>query len=577
MGSHICSCGQSFLTTHSLDLHFDKCDSWRPGGIPDGDGFQTCKNCRVRKPTDDFPRHSSKKSGYGSRCRACIQTRREDWYSKNQESVLQKAKIRYRENRETLSRESNDRYWNNRDRILSQKKIYSRSVSEVRKKYMKEYNSIHRKDNLRGQKKSRSATIGAVLDFLGPFCADCGSDEKEFLTVDHVHSDGNRERYLGSLGWKRKILSGEFPADRYRVLCHDCNIGKYISDPIHQRKEKPLTGSSKFCPTCSMDLDESLFHSNGLRGQYYECKYCESFRRAVLRQRAISHLGGFCVCCKQSEPHKLSFDHLYSDGSERRKASLDTPGESFYREILTGARSDIQLLCRNCNFSKHQGAGVCVHKRSAPGPVRRDFSSIRVPQNLIDFDPKAVEFRVLTPAESKLFFDSYHYIGFGRSSVQVIGAYLGPELIAAAKFSHVVRKEVATKLGFSHDSILELDRFCIHPERHRKNFGSYCMSHFLQILKSHFRLAGVVSFADPAVGHDGTLYRASNWKPVGLSTSSYYYVDESGKTINKKTLFDTARRHGMKEREYADKLRLSRVRTPPKMKFWYPFEKVRGL
>ncbi len=63
------------------------------------------------------------------------------------------------------------------------------------------------------------------------------------------------------------------------------------------------------------------------------------------------------------------------------------------------------------------------------------------------------------------------------------------------------------------------------------------------------------------------IYKASNWKLCGMTTSSYYYVDSNGKEVHKKTLFNQAKRAGLKEREFAESSGLTRVYTPPKIKY----------
>ena len=46
----------------------------------------------------------------------------------------------------------------------------------------------------------------------------------------------------------------------------------------------------------------------------------------------------------------------------------------------------------------------------------------------------------------------------------------------------------------------------------------------------------LVSFADPRFGHVGTIYQASNWVKVGMTSRSYYYEDADKREINKKKI-----------------------------------------
>jgi hypothetical protein len=82
-------------------------------------------------------------------------------------------------------------------------------------------------------------------------------------------------------------------------------------------------------------------------------------------------------------------------------------------------------------------------------------------------------------------------------------------------------------------------------------------------------LKKLVSFADPRFGHFGTIYKASNWTLVGETSPSYYYFDSIGQEINKKTLYERAKRLCMSERQYADTFKYRKIKTPPKIKFVY--------
>ena len=167
---------------------------------------------------------------------------------------------------------------------------------------------------------------------LGGECSNCGEKEYEFLTVDHVNGDGNIERArLHSDQIKRLILSGVADRNRYRVLCRNCNDSDgminrtYSSDTVRNRNRRT--------------------------------------RRVELKHGIIVLLGGRCTCCLESDPDKLNVDHIMNDGFVRE--GLPRGSADLYAKILNGeANSSLfQLLCWNCNFSKHLGGGLCIHQR----------------------------------------------------------------------------------------------------------------------------------------------------------------------------------------------------------------------
>ena len=86
-----------------------------------------------------------------------------------------------------------------------------------------------------------------VLKAYGNKCECCGEDEPLFLAIDHINGGGRQER----LSMKREssksfyiYLRQENYPDKYRILCHNCNVGRHINGGIcpHQAKE---TNSAK--------------------------------------------------------------------------------------------------------------------------------------------------------------------------------------------------------------------------------------------------------------------------------------------------------------------------------------------
>ncbi len=86
-----------------------------------------------------------------------------------------------------------------------------------------------------------------------------------------------------------------------------------------------------------------------------------------LRMEVIKADGGKCACCGDSHLEFLCVDHIYEDGAEHRKKlfgkSAGGAGTKFYRWLkVNGFPSGFQLLCWNCNSSKHIYGG-CPHQQ----------------------------------------------------------------------------------------------------------------------------------------------------------------------------------------------------------------------
>ncbi len=60
-----------------------------------------------------------------------------------------------------------------------------------------------------------------------PSCNCCGENTLEFLCLDHINNDGNRQRMIHGIGTRMYlwIIKNEYPTD-FQVLCHNCNMAK---------------------------------------------------------------------------------------------------------------------------------------------------------------------------------------------------------------------------------------------------------------------------------------------------------------------------------------------------------------
>ncbi len=87
-------------------------------------------------------------------------------------------------------------------------------------------------------------------------------------------------------------------------------------------------------------------------------------RRRLIRDAVYDYYGGKCVCCGEHRKSFLSIDHEKNDGASHkvgRKRRLS--GHTFHRWLLSNnLPSGYQVLCMNCNFSKHFNWGTCEHK-----------------------------------------------------------------------------------------------------------------------------------------------------------------------------------------------------------------------
>lgn len=105
-----------------------------------------------------------------------------------------------------------------------QKAIYAR----YHLRHRDERNKECRKRN---KKLSQKKRLQVLIHYGGspPKCVCCGENYIEFLTIDHIHGNGNKQRKLVTgITFYTWLIKNNFP-EGYRVLCYNCNcsLGHY--------------------------------------------------------------------------------------------------------------------------------------------------------------------------------------------------------------------------------------------------------------------------------------------------------------------------------------------------------------
>lgn len=217
-------------------------------------------------------------------------------------------------------------------------------------------------------------------------CTQCGSVKS--LEEFPVYGHGRRRHLCKDCfnAYHKRWREGDVrpPADPSRRTCKVCGQTK----PVDQFKKvyaKNSRGANYFGRTCA-DC-ERIRHAEQMRKYRHQDidayrTYRKDYReknivvaRAQrresgqrLRDEVYAAYGGYrCVCCGETEPSMLTLDHINEDGAEHRRMlsggkSSRVPVDIYRRLRDAGFPPDIQVLCYNCNISKHRNGGVCAHK-----------------------------------------------------------------------------------------------------------------------------------------------------------------------------------------------------------------------
>ena len=140
-----------------------------------------------------------------------------------------------------------------------------------------------------------------------------------------------------------------------------------------------------------------------------------------------------------------------------------------------------------------------------------------------DFQIEQINYKTVKP-----FIEKWHY----SSSVRGLhiehcfnltspdGSFGLPRMIGAMIYGKPAMPDVSKKYCEENpDIVLELNRLCCIDDT-PKNTESYFIGKTLRWLKEHTKYRVIISFADTAQGHEGTIYKATNFNYKGMTSGA---------------------------------------------------------
>jgi len=181
----------------------------------------------------------------------------------------------------------------------------------------------------------------------------------------------------------------------------------------------------------------------------------------------------------------------------------------------------------------------------------------------IAFDFDEVESKECNYKDAVSFLSKFHYLHTVPRGSKYIGAYLENDLVALFVVSRPIRQNIAQTLSLNNNEVLEISRFCIHPCYQKKNFASWFIKKAIKLIRAR----ALIAYADSTCGHNGTIYRASNFKLDRIVRPDYWYIDKNGYVMHKKTLYNRAVKMGKKEAVYAFEHGFRKIKGKEKYRF----------
>lgn len=190
-------------------------------------------------------------------------------------------------------------------------------------------------------------------------CQICKEKASEYCHNSHI------ERYNKRKAIKQCTMCSNHAVDG-KAACQKC-LDKHSSLKKDKYHENALLSK---CLQCGDNLGES----KGKRCQtcidrrnaWYQGSTTQTkdkVRRDENRAIVLAHYGGKCVKCNESKPTCLAIDHIEGGGNTHRK-EIGKYGSGFFKWLIDNDFPEgFQILCHNCNMSKHLNGGICPHLR----------------------------------------------------------------------------------------------------------------------------------------------------------------------------------------------------------------------
>ena len=146
--------------------------------------------------------------------------------------------------------------------------------------------------------------------------------------------------------------------------------------------------------------------------------------------------------------------------------------------------------------------------------------------------------KLVDRSEIKDFIEKWHYSKSinGVKSSYCFGLYDKDKLIGAMLFGRLGMANAWKKYATSIDDVVELRRLCCIDDT-PKNTESYFIGQCLRHLRKKTQVKCIVSYADSNQGHAGTIYKATNFDYLGMTSPGRVIIRISdGKQYHDKTI-----------------------------------------
>lgn len=181
------------------------------------------------------------------------------------------------------------------------------------------------------------------------FCDKCKKNVAISSHKSHIKRYGLRKQ-------SKVCVDCDDLAESDKTMCLNC-LQKRSRNQSTQRHKRIV---NNLCSQCGYDLGNSTGkrcpicidkRNNWYQGSSTQIK--DKIRRDDNRDAVIKHYGGKCIECGESKLTCLAIDHIKGGGNTHRR-KIGKYGSGFFKWLIDNNFPDgFQILCHNCNVSKH--------------------------------------------------------------------------------------------------------------------------------------------------------------------------------------------------------------------------------
>ena len=163
---------------------------------------------------------------------------------------------------------------------------------------------------------------------------------------------------------------------------------------------------------------------------------------------------------------------------------------------------------------------------------------VNINNDLPIIKPKQLDILPCGLSEIRDFVEKYHY-SHNVNGVKIAQCFklLYDNILVGGVIYGALSTTAWKRFSDSESKVLELRRLVI-LDNACKTSESHVIGKTIRYIKNKFpSVEVIVSYADPMYGHSGIIYRASNFKYMGVTASDIGYLDqETGKTYHSRAL-----------------------------------------